>query len=303
MTLILAATSKDWLWMLADRRLTVRGNVVKRDATKVMRLNRTNGNALLGYSGLGKTVSGNEPSHWMSNVLRGTNQPLEESLGILTAAASRQLPRHLVQTNQRGVITHSIVIPAFLEDSPRVYSIDLAVPPGGGRHFWRYTRYNRSETGPLSKVSPRIVMAGSGAPHLVPSKRKWEKHLLGLVKAHCEGRVSAEIVAGYMATLNQEVAGVEKTVGPECVVVWQHREQGGGHRYYNGKARDSGPSIPTITSNGMDMSAIGGTLITHFQELIQKHGFEGLEETQEDLTEELNEKLRALPEDPDEGLT
>jgi len=60
------------IWIAADRRLTANENVVTDDAVKLMRLSRTPDNALLGYSGLGQTPGGTQPSEWMNNVLRDT---------------------------------------------------------------------------------------------------------------------------------------------------------------------------------------------------------------------------------------
>lgn len=52
----------------------------KDDARKVMIPETTDAVAILGYAGLGATALGTEPADWMSNVLRGQNLPLEQSL-------------------------------------------------------------------------------------------------------------------------------------------------------------------------------------------------------------------------------
>ena len=71
MTFALAATSKKAIWMCADRRISFETRAPKDDGRKLLRLDAADGFALLGYSGLGITALGTEPSDWMSNVLRG----------------------------------------------------------------------------------------------------------------------------------------------------------------------------------------------------------------------------------------
>ena len=88
-----------------------------------MRLETTDGVGLLAYAGLGATPRGTQPSDWMSAVLRGRGgQTFEQALGVLSAAATRELPRHLARMPSGA---HFIVIPAFVRGvGSRLYSID-----------------------------------------------------------------------------------------------------------------------------------------------------------------------------------
>jgi hypothetical protein len=93
MTLVVAVTTPESIWLLADRRLTKNGKVEKDDARKLMLLQTSDAHAILGYMGVGATALGTEPVDWMSNVLRGRrNLTLEQSLGVLADAAKRELP-------------------------------------------------------------------------------------------------------------------------------------------------------------------------------------------------------------------
>ena len=109
-TLILTVNGPETIWILADRRLSYKGRRPKDDARKVMFLVTTDGEAILGYAGLGATARGTEPADWMSAVLRGRNLPLEQSLGILANALKAQFPRHM-----GNVPAHIVVISAFVK--------------------------------------------------------------------------------------------------------------------------------------------------------------------------------------------
>ncbi|HEX2873078.1 MAG TPA: hypothetical protein VHP33_17570, partial [Polyangiaceae bacterium] len=69
MTLAVGIAGEESIWLMVDRRLTAnkppvngRYEVLTDDATKLLVLDATDGVALLGYSGLGLTVGGMEPS-------------------------------------------------------------------------------------------------------------------------------------------------------------------------------------------------------------------------------------------------
>ncbi|MCI0429740.1 MAG: hypothetical protein L0210_04245 [Rhodospirillales bacterium] len=120
MTLVVAVTGSESIWLLADRRLSIGGRPLKDDARKVMFLEATDGAAILGYAGLGATAGATEPSDWMERVLRGRNLPLEDSLRVLAGVMQRELPPHLI-----GIPSHHVIVPAFVGEEPRLYTIDL----------------------------------------------------------------------------------------------------------------------------------------------------------------------------------
>jgi hypothetical protein len=139
MTLVLSVNGPETIWMLVDRRLSYRGRPPKDDACKLMYLETIDGDAILGYAGLGATALGNEPAYWMSNVLRGRNDTLEQSLGFIANAMKTQLPRHLIHLRHLALPAHHVIVPAFVNGVPELYSIDLVLDLRQGRSHFRYT--------------------------------------------------------------------------------------------------------------------------------------------------------------------
>jgi len=298
MTLIATVSGHDSIWMVADRRLTLAGQPVKEDARKIMFLATSdNGEAILGYAGLGATRNGTEPADWMSAVLRGRNLPLEASLNVLLEATKKQLPQHLVLLSD-GAPAHNVMIPAFVGEQVRFYTIDAAVSRDGSAPWFRFTQWMTSGR------TPRFSLAGSGARYLARN-RAWSRKALRLVRAFDRKKISAESVAAYLSELNHEVHLNTKdgSVGPRCIVAWRcrrgaHRE-GGGQTYFTGTTQDrSMPSLPTI-ANGMDISAIVNALkpiwVKHF--VATRNGGE-----QKLNDDEIKAQLAKVPDEPDETL-
>jgi hypothetical protein len=305
-TLVVTVNGSESIWLLADRRLSYKARAPKDNARKLMFLETTDGEAVLAYAGLGATALGTEPADWMRAVLRGRNLPLEQSLGVMAEAMKKQFPRHMLQLPGTGGPTHNIIVPAFVGNEARLYSIDLAFTPDRKSHQFRYTRYVADNPRAAIARPPRVASAGSGALYLNSDKR-WVRSLLRLVSASDRGQVSAEAVADRLADLNNEVyLGIsDKSVGPSCIVAWRHRKEGihgggGAHLFYTGTTRDaSAPPLPTI-SRGMDIDALIAVLSPHLNKMrdallvgepakeLDKHG--------------LNAELARLPDKPDENL-
>lgn len=300
-TLVISVHNRDTIWMVTDRRLSYSGRPPCDDAVKVMTLGTTDGVAILGYAGLGATSKRVQPSEWMSAVLRGRGGlTLEQALGVLAAAAQRELPKHL-----RGMPggAHYIIVPAFVrgDAGARVYSIDNVIDAKTGTHFYRYTRHVAPHPGSLA---PRIVLGGSGGIYLRTKRDKaWQRELLRLLKAHDNGRISDLLIADHLAKLNAEAHQnvADESVGPRCIVVWRRRRDalrersGGGHQFYTGITRERNKyPIPTIAT-GIDMLALGNVLIK------QLRGADGLKNFATDL-DEMSRLAAELPSDPDEKL-
>jgi hypothetical protein len=290
------------IWMLADRRLSYKARVVKEDARKVMFLDTTDGTAILGYAGLGATALGNEPSDWMSSVLRGRNLSLEQSLAVLVEAMIKQFPRHMLGLSGG----HNIIVTAFLGNQARLYEIDLAPTPDRKSHRYRYIRLVDRYSTSARDRPPALFGAGTGALYL-SRDTKWMRSLLRLVRAYDRGRVSPNVVAGHLANLNNEVhLGVkDNSVGPRCIVTWRNRKggihkAGGGHRYYTGTTRDANsPSLPTIV-DGLDLQAIIGVIMPHQTRMFQ--AMKAGEPVKDPDDDELKEEFARLPDKPDEQL-
>jgi hypothetical protein len=120
MTLVLAIAGKESIWLLTDRRLSAPGRSPRDGARKILVLETSDGVALLGYTGLGLTKAGTEPSEWMKAVLRGRNLPMDTSIRVLAEAMGRQLPPHML-----GMPAHAVIAPAFLDHHPRQYAVEL----------------------------------------------------------------------------------------------------------------------------------------------------------------------------------
>ncbi len=306
MTLIVAVTGPESIWLLADRRLSKKGSLPKDDARKVMFLETSDGVAILGYAGLGATALGTEPADWMSAVLRGRNLPLEQSLGVLAEAMKKQLPRHLVRMPRGGGPAHNVIVPAFLANEPRLYTIDLAVAPDRKSYRFRYTRHVIDKPPPAKPRTPRLGIGGTGALYLIKNKN-WIRSLLRVVRANDRGHLSAHAVADHLASLNNEVhLGVtDKSVGPRCIVAWRHskggvHKGGGGQQFYTGTTRDpSYPSLPTI-ANSMELHALSDVMMRHL--IKNTEAMQAGQPAQNLFNDELNAELARLPDKPDENL-
>lgn len=306
MTLIVTVNGPDSIWLLADRRLSYPDRSSKDDARKIMFLETTDGVAILGYAGLGATGLGRELSDWMSAVLRGRNLPLEQSLGVLAEAMKQQLPRHMVQMPGSGGPVHYVMVPAFLGNEPKLYTIDLAFAPDRKNYLFRYTRHVINSSTLAAPRTPRLGITGSGVPYLIHDK-KWRRSLLRVVRANDHGRISSRVVADHLANLNHDVhlRIADKSVGPRCIVAWRYRKGsvhngGGGHQFYTGTKRDaSSLPLPNI-GHGMDMEAISKVLMPHFAETVD--AMRTCRPTDEMDIGDLNTRLAGIPDKPDEVL-
>lgn len=303
MTLVLAVTAPESIWLLSDRRLcSVTGSVVtpcRDDACKVMRLHTTDGAAILGYAGLGATASGTQPSDWMSAVLRGRNLPLDASFGVLTEATCRELPPHLSSLTQKAACGHHVVAPAFLDGKPRCCLIGWESIDGmvTCRRVYIWHKPNGVDIG----LPPRWVVGGSGAPYLM-RETSWQRPLLRLIRAYEQRRVSAQAVAQVLADLNQRVSlqVTDGTVGPNSIVCWINRVRSKdvpdeGHLMFSGSARERDlPSIPSI-GRGQDWHALFSVLASR----LLAHMNNGHDPT---AFEWPTAEIDALPTTPDERL-
>ena len=290
MTLLVAAISKKSIWLLTDRRLSDRDRTLTDNACKLLLLDTTDGVALLGYAGLGSTALGTEPCDWMARVLRGLNLPLEQSLRVLAGAVRTKIPGHL-----GPIPAHHVVVPAFLNGDPKIYSIDIVRPPGHANYFFRFTRHVSTRW----HLPPRAVgIVGSGAVHL-SRDRKWVRTFLKILAAHDAGRIAPQAVASYLARVNYQVSTRDKSVGPRCIVAWRFKKGGGGQIPFSGLQREVFESLPTMAC-GHDVLAMARVIQHHVSERFaaMRRG-----ESNELLDNEaMNAELAKLPNRPDDTL-
>ncbi len=301
MTLVFSVHSRDSLWVVVDRRLSYGGRRPPiDDAVKIMNLETIDGHGLFAYAGLGATPKGTQPSEWMSAVLRGRGgMTFEQTLGVLSDAATRELPKHLASMPGGG---HFIIVPAFVRGiGSRLYSIDNVVDRKTRQHCYRYTSHQR--TAEPGSPSIRLAAAGTGGIYIARKDRAWQRALLSLVNEHDRGKISDHLIADQLARLNYEAyqAVRDGSVGPRSIVVWCRRPDarrvtsGGGHQFYTGVDRDrDSDTIPSI-GNGMDDQAIARVLMKQFHRITDQ-GFTPA------VLNEMNRLLAGIPSEPDERL-
>jgi hypothetical protein len=303
MTLIVSVLGRESIWMLADRRLSYPRKLPKDDGRKLMFLETTDGQAILGYAGLGATALGTEPSDWMSAVFRGRNFTMEQSLSALTNALKKEFPPHM-RGMPRGIAQHSIIVPALVADEPRFYAIDLQLAPDRKRATFRYVRLILDTPRPRT---PRLAYGGSAFSYLHPNRKKWMRPLLRAVAAYERGQISDGAVANHLAELNDEAQLHihDKTVGPRCIVAWRNSKGGskgggGGHRLYtNAIAEDDTVAIPMI-ANGIDVQALVKVIAPSTMKMLDAMlDDKPVPEVDQD---EINAAVARLPYGPDEKL-
>ncbi|SEM70917.1 hypothetical protein SAMN04488077_10767 [Roseovarius tolerans] len=310
MTLILTVQTKGSIWLVADRRLSASGQAPIDDAIKCTIVEVADGIALLGYAGLGATARGSQPSQWVSNVLRGRHHPLEQMLQVVSDAMKREFLPHLEGIRDAKQRQHNFVVPAFLNEMHRVYTIDLAYTSSA--YKYRYTRHIMGGALTPMQVTTPIGLAGSGAGAL-PNRQDWQRPLLRLVKAYNGKRITAAVVAHHLAKLAYRscLGTPDGSVGPDSLVVWRNSKAGlhrggGGHSFFaNAQPSSQRADIPSI-SKGMDMTALVKTMmeviIPQFEEMsAAKDRGEEIPEF-DGGTDEINRRLRRLPSTPDEKL-
>jgi hypothetical protein len=203
MTLVFSVHSRDCLWVVVDRRLSYGARRAPvDDAVKIMNLETLDGCGVLAYAGLGATPRGTQPSQWMSAVLRGRGgMTFEQTLGALTDAATRELPKYLPSVPGGS---HSIVVPAFVRGiGSRLYTIDNVVDRKTGQHWYRYTSHQR--TAEPGSPSRRLAAAGTGGLYIARKGRDWQRALMSLVNEYDRGKTSDRLIADRLAQLNYEV--------------------------------------------------------------------------------------------------
>jgi hypothetical protein len=197
------------------------------------------------------------------------------------------------------------VICAFVNEEPRLYTIDFAFSLDKTQTTFRYTRWVvRTEKPP--ERTPRFGLAGSGA-FVLTRQVAWRRDLLRLVKAYGRHRVGARTVADALAAVNLRVSQslTDGTVGPRCIVAWRNRkkgthEGGGGHQTYTGISREQDiPSLPSIAT-GVDMHAFTEAMMPH---MLKQTGALHAGNPSADLDwAALDEDIARLPDTPDEKL-
>lgn len=297
MTLIMSISTPKTIWILADRRLSYPGGAKIDNARKITEIQTQHDVALIGYSGLGKTVNGTEPSDWVSNVLRGTGFPIEHSLQLVADAMQREFPRHLTNMGTSTPSDQHFLVPAFVDKEPRIYTIVGRVNQDNKTLNYQFVRHKTAHG-----ATPRFAFTGSGA-HTLAKFNGWKSaNLRKLVKAYNVGRVTEATVADAMAEVNNyaHVNTADGSVGPSCIVLWRHSQGGGAHQFYENCKRIPDDTMLAGVANGIDVPALLKTILPEFLErsnIFHQTGiFPPLDE------EKLRSLTSKLPDTPDEFL-
>lgn len=270
MTLVLAAVGAESIWLLADRRLSVGERVVAEDARKVAFLHTPDGVAILGYAGIGRTPGLTEPSDWINAVLRGVNLPLERALAVLADAVRSEIPPLLMKVGGR-LSGHTIVAPAFLQDRPAFYSIDIAMQENLRAYDFEFARHATHMTPGGLPIPPRVVMAGSGMA-ILRAKPDLIRLLVSLLRAHDRKAISSLAMADFLATINDHVHRAERiSVGRRSIVAWRYRKGGGAHQFYEGMAHDRHTGVIPTIMKGQNLSGLIEALTPHHQQMMKAH--------------------------------
>ncbi|MEX0368544.1 MAG: hypothetical protein AB3N22_20960 [Ruegeria sp.] len=310
MTLIFSIQTKGSIWLLADCRLSAPGRQPIDDAVKVASVKVNDGQAIIGYSGIGTTIAGSSPSDWIISVLRGRHFPLEKMLETLAGAMERQFPAHLRMIPDQRQRHHVFVVPAFLNGEHKLYFIEAADSPGGLQ--FRFARHVLGGALTPLGITVPLAISGSGAP-VVQKELQRAKNLLRLVKAFNKKKISADAVADELAKFGALVHQRTKdgSVGPNFVVLRRSPkgsdlEGGIGSFFYTNGERDRTKyHVPTL-ENGVDMGSVAKVLLEEGMRRSMKFREARLRdknaEYPEHDSETVNRRLNEIPDDPDEKL-
>lgn len=260
--------------------------------------------SIIGYAGLGATSLGTEPSDWIGDVLKMRNVTFKQSLNILAEALESQFPKHLSIVDKKDAVSHVIVITAFLQNKPVIYTINLEYS-SASRRYRTVIRHIAKKRDSKIITDERIWIVGSGASQLMRDQ-KWERELLDLVKK-CDQKKAAPItIAKRLAMLNYTVSLQTKdnTVGPYCIVGWRHKRKGiygggGSYAFYRNDERVKSDCIIPAVAGGMDIKAISEAILPLMVEYFDEMR-EG--KTSENIDKKIGQLLKKLPTEPDEQL-
>ncbi len=292
MTLVLTINGPNTIWMLTDTRLSAEHRKPDDDGQKMVLFDGTDGRAMIGYAGLGRTTSGMEPSEWISNTLRGRLLSVEAALSVLAQELKVQLP------NKLGPITKHIVIATSIVDKEvRLYVIRTPT-----------FKVEWLQVDDETKRAPRVLVEGSGAAALARNKRSWLRPLLGLVKQVDKERIRPETFAHRLSEINMlaHKKTINGTVGPNCHVAWIHRD--GSHEKVKWARASSirfaettkarGRGLPNISS-GADNRALLEMMVPHMDAYMKEKRRGGDPVIDEDA---IRKDYDSLPKRPDPKL-
>lgn len=223
------------------------------------------GEALIGYAGLGLTAYGRiEPCDWLARALNGPHLPLEATLAYLVEVVRDRLPRLMrrLEPAQR-LVQHHFVAVALRKGRPCRYRISYS--------FDRTTKAEKLEEGWLTtkrqarfgQRGPALTAAGSGICYTTthPDEMKMLKRI---VKACEAGSVSPSAVAKQMASINFDAHSTINTIGPRSIVAWRLADGSAGMQYFRGTTPETPgadePMVPHV-ARGLNIDSIARVMM------------------------------------------
>jgi len=286
--------------MVADRRLSLHGQIRGDNAVKLMKYQSADGWALIGYAGVGRSIGGMEPSQWMSNVLNGRLIPMEAALGLLAHAAREKILPH---ARVLGV-AHTFVAACLVDGEPRLYTIELVPDPCTQVYSVGFTRYATHHQTLYGQRGAFFAVAGCGATHFKQSDLSAARSTF---RAYDRGAITAQYASRALARLNLVVYERARStgdvrVGKKCVVAFTLADGGGEYGYYDGIDPDADPTnpyLPTIMRQ-YDAAALARETLIAMQPAIDafRRGEDiGSREPDEDALRRAAARVRSTPDD------
>ena len=303
MTLAIAVVTPRVACVAADRRYSGVGALRDTLGTKLCRVDTSDSNGFMTYAGVGARAYQQplEVSRWLTNVLRGYNRTLEQTLEHVRSAATRQGLLRL----QAG---HSFLYAGFRNGQPTIQMVtgqdgitmkQFARQRTLERHALQGSGFKRVNLN-MGERSVATFAIGSGAPLMDQAMVLQGIRSARRLKHNYEegGRL-----ATVLSHVIRAVSKLEPTVGPEVVCAWTYAGGGGSHVHYDSQGRraGNGEGIPSV-ERGFPMSEmfelIAPMLFSQMNDLMAATEA-GIPIPQPDMSE-VNEALRGLKRDPNE---
>lgn len=255
MTFLLAATTPLSNWLVADTRLAYvdRSKAHNELGVKVARISAADGEALVGYAGLGETVDGVQPSAWLARALRGATRgaTVEQSLTVLHQASIEHLVPQIGRVFPISPF-HGFVTSARVNGKPQLYATVHHASTAKGPYVHEARRLVHEIQGRFGQAGLEIALAGSGHKHLLRSSAPWKRLLAKVLRACDEGSIGLPTAMAHLAGINAWVAQNSPSVGRGCIVLCSTPRGGHGAHFIGDQMQPTCPCVPYML-NGTDM--------------------------------------------------
>lgn len=262
MTLVITIVSHHGIWQSTDHRLTRGGRTSDDAAMKQVRIEATDGKAILAYAGLGQ-VRDTHISEWVRKLLRGAKRTIEHHLAVLTEAADRKLVPH----SQRIGVPHTFSVGAFKDGHPMLYFVSNRVRKEGRETIgikFAYKGFKLNDK-PYALI---VNVEGLGAAAMPENQIK--DMIVKIVRRRADKPSCGQDVTAALAYLNKKASKdirSEDTVSERCLVTYLGSPADGFESRYCGWDDDQEKPIFQDISGTHDITgiinAIAPTIMEH----------------------------------------